>query len=73
MSLTIELEPKLEERLREAAKEAGCSQSDYVRELIEDDIYELEWADEVLRISAGVRSGEIKTYTLEEVCEELGL
>lgn len=73
MPLTIELEPKLEERLREIAALNGCSQSEYVRELIEDDLYEMEWADEILRISEGVRSGEIKTYTLDEVREELGI
>lgn len=73
MATTIRLEPELEARYKKLANDTGRSQSFYMREALESKIDELEFTYKVLSISEEIRSGKQKTYTIEEVREELGL
>lgn len=73
MPTTIRLEPELEARYRKLAEDTGRSQAYYIRQALENEIDDLEWTYDILRISEEVRSGKQKTYSLAEVREELGL
>jgi RHH-type rel operon transcriptional repressor/antitoxin RelB len=67
--LSISLDPEIERRLSELAKRAGKTEADYARELIEQDIEDLE----DIRIAEARLATLGRTYTLEEAEKELGL
>ncbi len=69
MMLTIQLPPDIERRLSELAKRTGRSQGEYVRELIESNIEDLE--DRCLAEQAIAEGGP--RLTSERVRKELGL
>ncbi len=67
--LSISLDPEIARRLAELAKLAGKSEADYARELIEEDIEDLE----DLRIAEARLANPGKRLTSEQVRKELGL
>jgi RHH-type rel operon transcriptional repressor/antitoxin RelB len=71
--LAIRLPHEIEQRLGELARRTGRTKTFYAREAILnhlDDLEDLYLAEEVL---ARIRTGEERTYTLEEVGRDLGL
>ena len=80
-SLNIKLRADVFATLDEYCKEEGLSKeevaADLIREYIEDYIegerYDKSCVEEVESIIAEVEAGRMKTYTLDEVKEELGL
>lgn len=73
MTTTIRLEPELAERYKKLAADTGRTQSYYIRHALENEIDELEWEFGILADVEAYRRGDLKTYSIEEVREELGL
>lgn len=61
------------ERLDDLAQRTGRSKSYYIRQAVEDSIDRLIWEYDVLSTVEEYRAGRLKTYTLDEVSEHLGL
>lgn len=73
MTLTVRLPDELQQRLDHLAIQTGRAKSFYVKEALEaylEDLEDLLLANAVLE---RVRSGKEKTYTLEDVTNELNL
>lgn len=73
MTLTVRLPEELQQRLDHLAIQTGRAKSFYVKEALEaylEDLEDLLLANAVLE---RVRSGKEKTYTLEDVTNELNL
>lgn len=67
--LSIHLDPEVERRLSELAKLSGKTEADYARELIEQDIEDLE----DIRIAEARLAKPGTRLTSQQVREELGL
>lgn len=73
MALTVRLPDELQQRLDHLATQTGRAKSFYVKEALEaylEDLEDLLLANAVLE---RVRSGKEKTYSLEDVENELNL
>jgi RHH-type transcriptional regulator, rel operon repressor / antitoxin RelB len=73
MTLTITLTPEFEERLNKLAAETRRDKNDFLREIIErglDDVEDYYLADEVM---ARIRRGEEAVHSEADVRRELGL
>lgn len=73
MALTVRLPNELQQRLDHLATQTGRAKSFYVKEALEaylEDLEDLLLANAVLE---RVRSGKEKTYSLEDVENELNL
>ena len=73
MSIAIDLEPTIEQRLDTLAAKSGRTKADYLREAIArglQDIEDIELADAAYE---RVQQGREPTYTSAEVRRELGL
>ena len=70
---SIYLDAAIEQRLRKLANDTGRSVSFYVRELINNGIEDLEDACRASIISARIRNGKEKVYSMAEVEANLGL
>jgi RHH-type transcriptional regulator, rel operon repressor / antitoxin RelB len=73
MPTSIRLEPEIEARLDALAARTGRTKAFYLRQIIEeglDDVEDYYLAETVVE---RVRSGQEKTYPLEEVMRDLGL
>lgn len=73
MALTVRLPDELQQRLDHLAAQTGRAKSFYVKEALEaylEDLEDLLLANAVLE---RVRAGKEKTYSLEEVENELNL
>lgn len=73
MPTTIRLEPALEARYKKLAEDTGRSQAYYIRQALENEIGELEWTYDILRISEEIRSGKQQTRPLSELLAEYGI
>ena len=73
MVTTVRLDADTDARLTELAKSTGRSKSYYLREAINSELPRLEWENNILRTVAEVRSGKQRTWTTEELEQELGL
>ena len=73
MTTTIQLSPDLEQRLAELARQTNCSTEFHLREIIEHGLSEVEGYYRAVATLDRIRKGEERTYTLEEVREQLGL
>jgi len=73
MPTSIRLEPELEARLDALAKRTGRTKAFYLRQLIEENIDDLEDYYRAEEVSERVRRGEEKTRPWHEVRRELGL
>jgi RHH-type rel operon transcriptional repressor/antitoxin RelB len=67
--LSISLDPDIERRLSELAKRAGKTEADYARELVEQDIEDLE----DISIAEARLANPGTRLTSEQVRKELGL
>jgi RHH-type transcriptional regulator, rel operon repressor / antitoxin RelB len=70
-SFTIDLNDEGLERLKAAAAQVGKSPLDFVREAVQEHIEDVEDAMDAEAALTKIRSGEMKTYSLEEVTREL--
>lgn len=69
----VRLKKEIEERLDNLVKKTGRTKSFYIREIIEenlDDLEDIYLSDEVM---LRIRAGKEKIYKLDEVMNELGL
>lgn len=73
MPTSIRLEPEIEARLDALAARTGRTKAYYLRQLITDNLEDLEDYYTAVEISERIRRGEERTYTAEEVRRELGL
>jgi RHH-type rel operon transcriptional repressor/antitoxin RelB len=73
MTTTIQLDPRIEERLAKLAATTGRSMEYYLRHLIEEGMSNLEDWCLAADVSERVRAGAEKTYSSAEVRKELGL
>jgi len=73
MATSIRLDPDIEQRLNHLTKQTGRTKAYYLRELIErnlDDLEDIYLAEATLE---RLRKGEERTYSLDEVEQDLGL
>ncbi|MBS2007548.1 MAG: ribbon-helix-helix protein, CopG family [Cyanobacteria bacterium SZAS TMP-1] len=73
MSTSIRLSAEIEKRLETLAKKTGRTKAFYIRELIEDNITELEDYYLAADTLARVRSKKEKTHASASMREHLGL
>lgn len=73
MPTSVRLDPAVEARLDQLAQVTGRSKAYYLRELIEAGIDDLEDAYMGAAVLERVRAGKERTYSLNDVMEELGL
>jgi predicted DNA-binding protein len=73
MSITLELPLELESRLEALSKNAGESPETYILRTLENLMEDIEDYDDAVRVSALHKSGKMKTWTLQEVMDRLGL
>ncbi len=73
MPTSIRLEPEIEARLDALAARTGRTKAYYLRELITQNLQDLEDYYAAVEISERIRRGEEKTTPLAEVIRELGL
>ncbi len=73
MPTSVRLDPAVEARLDQLAQATGRSKAYYLRELIEAGIDDLEDAYMGAAVLERVRAGKERTYSLNDVMEELGL
>ena len=72
-SITLELSPEVEARLGAESRAARQTPESLIVVAIEQYLEDLEDYRDAVRISEEVRSGRMKTYSLEEVRAHLGL
>ena len=72
VTVSFRLPVELKVRVDNLAEKTGRSSSSLYAQLVADHIDELEKIYECLAIAEGVKKGQIKTYTTEEVEKELG-
>ena len=72
-TVSFRLPVELKIRVKALAKKTDRSSSYLYAQLVSEHIDELEKIYECLAIAEGVKKGQIKTYTTEEVEKELGL
>ncbi len=73
MTISIRLEPELEQRINNLAKKTNRSKSYYIREMILQSIEDMEdyyLAEEAME---NIRKGKSKLYSQDEIRKELGL
>jgi RHH-type transcriptional regulator, rel operon repressor / antitoxin RelB len=69
----LRLAPEIEQRLRQLAADTNHSVSFYVRELINHGLEDVEDYYRAAMVSARIRSGVEKVYSMAEVEANLGL
>jgi RHH-type transcriptional regulator, rel operon repressor / antitoxin RelB len=67
--ISIDLDPEIEQRLKELAKRTGKTEAELARELVEHNIEDLE----DICIAEARLANPGRTYTSEEARRELGL
>ena len=72
-AVTIYLDAAVEHGLRQLATDTERSMSFYVRELIKHGLEDVEDYYRAAMVSARIRSGKEKVYSMEEVEKNLGL
>ena len=73
MVTSLRLDPQIEERYETLARQTHRSKSFYMRQALEEAIDRMEFEYRVLSTVEDVRAGRMKTYTLSELEEYLGL
>lgn len=73
MPISIRLPEDIEKRLNALAAETGRTKTFYVVEAIKEHLEDMEDMALPEQVMKRVRSGEERTYTLEEVKRDLGL
>lgn len=67
MPTSIRLDPEIERRLDHLAAKTGRTKAFYIRELIHNGLQDLEDYYLAVQVSARVRAGKEKTYSIKEV------
>ena len=70
---SIRLPKELSERYSRLAEATGRTRSYYITEAMKDAIDEFEHEAELIKMVEDYRAGRLKTITLEELKESLGL
>ena len=70
---SMRIPTELSERYNRLAKETGRSRSFYVNEALKESIDRLEYEYGILKDIEDYHAGRLKTYSLDEVGEMLGL
>ena len=73
MATSIRLDPLIEQRLDNLAKQTGRTKAYYLRELVAKGMDDLEDYYLAAATMERVRKGEERVYTLQEVERDLGL
>lgn len=73
VATSVKLSQESEEKLEALARRTGRSKSFYLRQAIETHIDRLVWEYDVLDRAEKVRSGQVRTYSLDEVKDILDL
>lgn len=73
MATSLRLDPETEQRYEALARETHRTKSFYMRQALEEAIDRLEYEYRILSIDEGIRAGRIRTYSLDEMDEILGL
>jgi RHH-type rel operon transcriptional repressor/antitoxin RelB len=73
MTLSIRLSPEIEDRLETLAKKTGRTKAFYVREMIEDNLDDLEDYYMGANVLEKIRRGKEKLHDTQTVRDELGL
>ncbi len=73
MPISIQLNPETEQRLDFLVTQTGRSKADYLREIIENGLEDIEDYYLATDVLDRVRSGQEKIYSADEVRKELGL
>ena len=73
MSISIQLSSETEQRLDFLVTQTGRSKADYLREIIENSLDDLEDSYLATQVLERVRSGLEKVYSASDVRKELGL
>ncbi len=73
MATIIELSPGDEERLDALVADTGRSKEFYLREIVERRLDDVEDYYSAVKVMEGVRQGEERTYSSEDVRVQLGL
>ena len=72
-AISTRVPTELSERYSRLARETGRSRSFYVNEALQEAIDRFEYEYGILKDIEGYRAGRLKTYSLDEVGEMLGL
>ena len=67
MPTSIRLDPEIERRLDQLAAKTGRTKAFYIRELIHKGLQDLEDYYLAVQVSARVRAGKEKTYSIKKV------
>ena len=67
MPTSIRLDPEIERRLDQLAAKTGRTKAFYIRELIHNGLQDLEDYYLAMQVSARVRAGKERTYSIKEV------
>ncbi len=73
MPTSVRMEPVLEARYSALASETGRSKAFYINRALEDSIDRLEYEFGILGDAEACRAGRMRTYSLAEAGELLGL
>lgn len=73
MSISIQLSPEFEQRLDFLVMQTGQSKADYLRELIENGLDDLEEYYLATQVLERVKNGQEMVFSSTEVRKELGL
>ncbi len=73
MTISIRLEPELEQRINNLAEKTHRSKSFYIREMILQTIEDMEDYYLAEQTMEEIRKGKSKLYSSDEVRKELGL
>lgn len=72
-TLTIRMDPEVEERYSRLAKNTGRTRTYYLNKALEDSIDQLEYEYGILKDIEDYRAGRLETYSIDEVREHCGL
>jgi RHH-type rel operon transcriptional repressor/antitoxin RelB len=72
-AMSIQIPAELNKRLEELARKSGRAKGEYLIEALDIAVGDLEDYYSAAEVLKRVRSGEEKTYSLDEVRKELGL
>ena len=70
---TVTVPNELAQRYAKPAEETGRTQAFYITEALEGAIDQLEFEYSIIKDAEDYRAGRLKTYSLDEVGEMLGL
>ena len=70
--MTIDFPEDVQARLEKLSAQSGRPAADYVREIVEEQLAELEWKREIAVHAEAIRAGIEKTRPFDELARELG-